>query len=264
MSSLSRTCSACGYLNLILSTADAGNATKCRRCEQSLNARSPRPGTDPRTAVRIPNTTIIDAHFAEMEGPALRVDGPLHVKLRNFTSVNSVTPMFSLTDGATVDAMNVIQTGTRPEISRKQDKVKRPRRHRSSRDPDQPSTASGVSASHQTVGNSMTDNIAYEGQDVYLSELVKDRIGPPMLKNLSFTRCQIHGPIMLAPMGALRLNECHFEVNDLEEMLYEVPDNSMKVGVVGVANCTFTNCNIAAVGFAGTKATLDAIRGQAS
>jgi hypothetical protein len=33
----------------------------------------------------------------------------MHVKVRNFMSVNSAAPMFRFTEGATVDAENVVQ-----------------------------------------------------------------------------------------------------------------------------------------------------------
>jgi hypothetical protein len=55
------------------------------------------------------------------------------------------------------------------------------------------------------------------------------------------------------------LTGCRFQ-NASEEMLFEVPEGSTKVGIVGVINCNFTDCQIAAVGIAGTPDQLAHIR----
>jgi len=129
----------------------------------------------------------------------------------------------------------------------------------------------GFVSSHNPVGLSlgttdhaqenvrmMTNDKTYEDKIIYLTDLLNKRERPPKLEGFTFTRCQIRGPVVVYPMGGT-ISGCHFH-NDAEAMLYEVPEGSTKVGIVGLVDCTFTDCDIESVGFAGTPAQLDQIR----
>jgi hypothetical protein len=98
----------------------------------------------------------------------------------------------------------------------------------------------------------------YEQRVVYLTDLLDKRKRPPTLEGYTFTGCQIHGPVIIYSMGS-SFSGCNFQ-NDVEAMLYEIPEGATKVGIVGLVRCTFKDCNIEGVGIAGTPADLSQLR----
>lgn len=88
-----------------------------------------------------------------------------------------------------------------------------------------------------------------------------EHVGPDLIvRGRYFVDQLIIGPAVLCPIGALRLTLCTFSCDDLEHMLWEVPEGAVRQGCIGVADCMFEHCTFEGIGFAGPAATLDLIR----
>jgi SEC-C motif-containing protein len=125
----------------------------------------------------------------------------------------------------------------------------------------QNSTEPDLGAINQPLENAETmskGNKVYEERVVFLTELIDKRERPPKLEDFTFTSCQIRGPVVVYPVES-SFSGCRFQ-NDIDSMLYEVPEGSVKVGIVGLIRCTFRDCDIEALGIAGTPAGLDQMR----
>jgi hypothetical protein len=126
----------------------------------------------------------------------------------------------------------------------------------------------GYVSSHNTVGlafgppaesaNVVISGKVYKGETIYLADLLNKDEQPPQIRGLSFINCQIRGPVVVFPIRT-NFNACTF-LNHVEEMLFEVPEDSAKVGIVGLMDCTFESCTIRTVGIAGTPEQLSYIR----
>jgi len=100
----------------------------------------------------------------------------------------------------------------------------------------------------------------YDAKVVYLTDLLDRAVQPPLLTGFTFVGCQVLGPAVVTLLDAGTLQGCRFDVRNIEEMLFEVPEGATKTGIVGLANCTFENCEIRAVGIAGTPDSLAKVR----
>lgn len=89
----------------------------------------------------------------------------------------------------------------------------------------------------------MPNDRTYDDKVIYLTELLDRRAQCPMLEGFTFTGCHVLGPAVVALIGNNTLNGCRFR-NDQDAMLYEVPEGSTKVGIIGLANCTFTDLSL--------------------
>lgn len=98
----------------------------------------------------------------------------------------------------------------------------------------------------------------YDQRVVFLTDLLDKRKRPPTLEDYTFVGCQVRGPVIVYSMETT-FNGCTFQ-DDIESMLYEVPEGASKVGIVGLIRCTFKDCDISAMGIAGTSATLRLVR----
>jgi hypothetical protein len=107
----------------------------------------------------------------------------------------------------------------------------------------------------------MTHDNAYDQKVIYLPELVDKRARPSILKGFTFTECQINGPAVVALLPNITINGCRFEVDNVEAMCFEVPEDSPKVGVIGLTDCVFTDCSISNIAFMGTPEVLAILRG---
>lgn len=99
----------------------------------------------------------------------------------------------------------------------------------------------------------------YVNREVYLTDLL-DKTWPPKLDGFSFTSCRIYGPMVVLQLGNVTFANVRFNAGDVDEMFFEVPAGAPKVGVVGLLNCTFADCEIDGVAFVGTREVRDQIQ----
>ncbi|HEX2742908.1 MAG TPA: hypothetical protein VHN16_00715 [Streptosporangiaceae bacterium] len=106
----------------------------------------------------------------------------------------------------------------------------------------------------------MADDKTYEDRVVYLTDLLDKESRSPLIQGFTFRGCQIHGPMVVALLRGVTIERCRFEVQDREQMLFEVPEGSVKVGIVGLVDCTFTDCSIQGMAIAGPQSALEQFR----
>jgi hypothetical protein len=99
----------------------------------------------------------------------------------------------------------------------------------------------------------------YRSEVVRLAELARDR---DIIEDLVFEDCHIEGPALIYLIADCSLVNSGFDAGGgpPDSVLWEVPDGSYKVGVIGLKLCTFTDCRFSRVGLVGTKADMDRIR----
>lgn len=83
--------------------------------------------------------------------------------------------------------------------------------------------------------------------------------GTPIVRDKVYQDVDIWGPALIAPMGNSTFNNCSFN-GDVESLLWEVDPGSLLIGVIGVQNCSFINCNFKGIGIAGTPEILEDFR----
>ena len=105
----------------------------------------------------------------------------------------------------------------------------------------------------------MASEKMYVGREVYLTELL-DRTWPPKLEGFSFTSCRIYGPMAVLQLGNVTFANVRFNARNVDEMFFEVAAGAAKVGVVGLLNCSFADCEIDGVAFVGTSEVRDQIQ----
>jgi hypothetical protein len=89
----------------------------------------------------------------------------------------------------------------------------------------------------------------YRNEVVRLAELT---VNTSIIEGLEFSNCRIIGPAILALLGGVTIVHCTWDAPGLDAVFWEVPpDRGPVVGVVGVVNCTFSNCTLENVGVAG-------------
>lgn len=88
-----------------------------------------------------------------------------------------------------------------------------------------------------------------ENEIVRLAELTVNTL---TIEGLDFSNCRIIGPAILAFLEGVTIAHCGWDAPGLEAIFWEVPhERGPVVGVVGVVNCTFSNCKFENVGVAG-------------
>lgn len=97
---------------------------------------------------------------------------------------------------------------------------------------------------------------------IRITELVQ--IGPgmkPLLSQHWFDDCEIFGPAVLMPIGSdNELTGNVFDVRNPDEMLWEVPVNTPKTGIIGLETCVFENCRFHGIGLAVSPDAAEHIR----
>lgn len=106
----------------------------------------------------------------------------------------------------------------------------------------------------------MAGEKAYVSTEVYLTQLLDLQERPPKLEGFRFTSCRIYGPMVVLELGGVMFANCRFNARNAEEMFFEVAAGTAKVGVVGLRNSTFADCDIDGMAVVGTRAVLDQIR----
>lgn len=77
----------------------------------------------------------------------------------------------------------------------------------------------------------------------------------PKISGITFERCLILGPAVLAMTGAGgTISGCTFD-SEADALLWEIPeDRKLIVGAIEVESCHFIDCRFSMVGFAGPAA----------
>lgn len=77
----------------------------------------------------------------------------------------------------------------------------------------------------------------------------------PKISGVTFERCLILGPAVLAMTGdGGTIQGCSFDA-DVSALLWEIPDDRPTVvGAIELENCKFIDCRFSMVGFAGPAA----------
>ena len=84
-----------------------------------------------------------------------------------------------------------------------------------------------------------------------------------VIRNKTFERCLLYGPVILGLYGINRFegsNSLAIGLTNVEWHLTEAPEGTTKAGMVGLDGCLFMNCQFHDVGFWGTKRNIDALR----
>jgi hypothetical protein len=106
----------------------------------------------------------------------------------------------------------------------------------------------------------MTGEKTYEDTEVYLTDLLDKQDNPPKLDGFTFRKCRIHGPMVVVQVHNVRFNRCEFTVRNIDEMFFEIPAGTPKVGVVGLLDCLFEDCVIDGMAVMGPPDFLDWLR----
>jgi hypothetical protein len=125
----------------------------------------------------------------------------------------------------------------------------------------------------ETVPATFTPDEAYGRQLVARTSFEKEAVWLPLLAvhhwnagemaitGKTFTDCVIEGPAVMAVMTGTQFDSCAMgTTTDTNNLLYK-PQGQKLTGVVGVAGCTFVRCRFVQVGFTGSDAVLDELRG---
>ena len=88
------------------------------------------------------------------------------------------------------------------------------------------------------------------GNDVIrIAELT---VNTSMIEGYEFSNCRIIGPAILALLGDVSIVHCSWDAPGFDAIFWEVPpERGAVVGVVGVRDCTFSNCAFENIGIAG-------------
>lgn len=76
-----------------------------------------------------------------------------------------------------------------------------------------------------------------------------------MIEREDFRNALIVGPAVIAPLEAVRIQDCSFDGSP-EALFIEVPENSVKVGVIGLQNVSFEHCEFRNISIIGTPASI--------
>lgn len=80
-----------------------------------------------------------------------------------------------------------------------------------------------------------------------------------LIENRRWDGALILGPAVLAPLDNVQISNSAFDA--LPEALFiEVPEGSSVVGVIGIRNVIFNDCEFRSVGIAGTRASIENFR----
>jgi len=117
----------------------------------------------------------------------------------------------------------------------------------------------------------------YQNQPIYMPDIVRELAAgihkgkAPVLIELVFENCQIHGPAMLKPLhgdtNAPWFLRCEWE-EDLDAFYTEDPQRTAtggigkEIGVIGLRDCVFRDCYFKGVGVVVTQVGYDIAKEQ--
>jgi hypothetical protein len=101
----------------------------------------------------------------------------------------------------------------------------------------------------------------FQNETIYLPDLARTGV----IVNATFENCDLRGPAVVGLLGNVRIEGLMFgiENNDIETILWEVPEGAYKIGAIGLQDPTILGGRTEALGFIGTRLQLDAIRQSA-
>lgn len=70
-----------------------------------------------------------------------------------------------------------------------------------------------------------------------------------VVSNLEFRNCRLIGPAVVAILNGGDLVECVFD-GPLDAILWDIPEDSFKIGAIGFDRCRFFACRFDGIGFA--------------
>jgi len=90
---------------------------------------------------------------------------------------------------------------------------------------------------------------------VQIADLADER---GMVRGRTFIDCFVLGPAVLAPLRHAHFVGSRFDIPEgqIDAMLWEVPESTIKVGIIGLTNVSFTGCEFRHIGIAGTPKTI--------
>lgn len=84
---------------------------------------------------------------------------------------------------------------------------------------------------------------------VRLSDLT---VNEAIIEGYEFVNCRVIGPAVVAFLNDVTVTHCTWDAPGLDAIFWEVgPNRGPVVGVVGLVNCTFSNCRFELIGVAG-------------
>lgn len=72
----------------------------------------------------------------------------------------------------------------------------------------------------------------------------------PLITGLVFENCLILGPAVVAMVNGGAVEGCSFD-SPADALLWDFPADTIRVGAIGLDDCSFINCRFQGVGFAG-------------
>lgn len=118
----------------------------------------------------------------------------------------------------------------------------------------------------EAYGRELVARTTFEKEAVWLPLLAVHHwnAGEMAIKGKTFTDCVIEGPAVMAVMTGTTFDGCAMgTTGDMNNLLYK-PQGQKLAGVVGVADCKFVRCRFVQVGFTGSDALLEDLRGVQS
>jgi hypothetical protein len=94
-----------------------------------------------------------------------------------------------------------------------------------------------------------TGDRQFRNDVVRIAELT---VNTSTIEGYEFSNCRVIGPAILAFLGGVTVSHCTWDAPGLDAIFWEVPrTREFVVGIVGVVDCTFSNCHFELIGIAG-------------
>ena len=111
----------------------------------------------------------------------------------------------------------------------------------------------------EAFGQKLNARTEFNNEPVWLPLLAVHALNQaePILSGKTFTRCRIQGPAVVAIMGSTTFEGCNMgRVTDPRSLTF-LPQGPLLVGVIGLKDCKFVECEFDFVGFAGPQEVMD-------
>lgn len=80
--------------------------------------------------------------------------------------------------------------------------------------------------------------------------LVDMTVARPFIIGIRFQNCLILGPAVVVMLNGGGFQDCVFDAPP-EQLLWDFPTETTKIGAIGLTNCSFKGCRFEGIGFAG-------------
>jgi hypothetical protein len=100
----------------------------------------------------------------------------------------------------------------------------------------------------------------YQNATIFVPDLARQGV----IVTATFENCVLRGPAVVGILGSVSAKNVVFgiEHDDLESILWEVPEGAFKIGGIGFQDCRLSGGRTEGIGFMGTKEQLEIIRGS--